>query len=41
MTKWVLNLFVTVLVTMIMIYTIKKLSKQYEIPFLKTVAEEV
>ena len=39
--SWTINLFINVLVTMFMIYLIKKVSKKYDIPVLREVAEEV
>lgn len=41
MAKYVLHLFVTTLLTMVMIYIIKKASAKYNIPVVKTIAEGV
>ncbi|MCC3289160.1 MULTISPECIES: hypothetical protein [Bacillus] len=39
--KWWINMFITTFVTMIFIYLIKKVSGKYNVPFVKTIAEEV
>lgn len=39
--KWLINMFVTVFITMIFIYIIKKVSAKYNIPLVKQIAEEV
>lgn len=41
MGKYVVHLFITTLLTMIMIYAIKKTTEKYNIPVLKTIAEGV
>jgi hypothetical protein len=40
-TKWTINLFINVLLTMVMIYVIKKVTKKFDIPVLKQVVDEV
>lgn len=39
--KWWVNMFVTVFITMVFIYIIKKASAKYNIPIVKTIAQEV
>lgn len=39
--KWLVNLFVTVFMTMVVIYIIKKVSSKYNIPVVKTISEGV
>lgn len=39
--KWLLNTFVTVFITMIFIYIIKKAAVKYNIPIVNTIAKEV
>lgn len=34
-------IFINVIITMILIVIVKKVSKQYNVPFMKTLAEEV
>lgn len=41
MTAWVLNLFATVIVTMIAIYIVKKISIDYNVPYMEDVAETI
>lgn len=39
--KYATNLFITVVLTMIAIYIVKKVSTKYNVPFMKDVAKEV
>jgi hypothetical protein len=39
--KWWVNMFITTFVTMFFIYLIKKGSTKFQIPVVKTIAEEV
>jgi hypothetical protein len=39
--KWLISMFINVFVTMIFIYFIKKLADKYNIPVVKTIADEV
>lgn len=39
--KWTVNMFVTVFITMVFIYIIKKVSNKYNIPVVKNIANEV
>jgi hypothetical protein len=39
--KWLISMFINVFVTMIFIYFIKKLANKYNIPVVKTIADEV
>lgn len=39
--RWWFNMFVTVFITMIFIYFIKKISAKYQIPFVSDMAAEV
>lgn len=41
MAKYVIHLFITTFLTMVMIYLIKKASSKYNIPVVKTIAEGV
>ena len=41
MGKYVLHLFITTFLTMVMIYLIKKYSQQYNIPVVSTIAQGV
>lgn len=41
MTAWLLNLFATVIVTMIAIYIVKKISIDYNVPYMEDVAETI
>lgn len=39
--KYAMNLFITVILTMIAIYVVKKASAKYNIPFMKDVSQTV
>lgn len=39
--RWFLNTLVTVFITMIFIYIIKKVSNKYDLPIVKDIANEV
>ncbi|MGE6604863.1 hypothetical protein ACQKEY_24605 [Lysinibacillus fusiformis] len=39
--KWTVNMFITVFITMVFIYLIKKVSNKYDIPVIKNIANEV
>lgn len=39
--KWILGLVIATLITMVMIYVIKKTTKKYDIPVLNKIVEEV
>lgn len=39
--KWLINTFVTVFITMIFIYIIKKAAAKYDIPIVSNIAKEV
>lgn len=39
--KWWFTMFMTTFVTMIFIYIIKKTSVKYNVPFVRTISEEV
>jgi hypothetical protein len=41
MAKYVVHLFITTLLTMVMIYIIKKAASKYNVPVVKTIAEGV
>jgi uncharacterized membrane protein len=39
--RWVINLFITTFVTMVMIFIIKKIAAKYQIPVVNDIAQQV